>query len=246
MNSPCVYLTFHNDLQALLQKNQADKVVKYALKRRASIKDIIESLGIPHTEVAQILLENMELGFGFIPVGGENIDIYPFSEAISVFTSTLLRPQPICSLKFMVDINVQKLAGNLRITGFDTTLVPDMRLVEIGNIATSQQRIVITRNRELLKCNTVINGHLVRSQNHVIQLQEVVKRYKLKRHIKPFSRCIVCNGNLISVPKQDVIHRLEPLTRKYFNTFKRCSDCGKIYWQGSHHNQMRKLITTLF
>ena len=246
MTFPWVNLTFHNDLQMLLKKSHEGKMVEYALERRASLKDIIESQGIPHTEVAQILLKNIELGFGFIPGGGEAIDILPFSEEISVFTSTLLRPQPICSLKFMVDINVQKLARNLRLIGFDTTLVPVMRLVEIGNVATNQQRILITRNRELLKCNTVIHGHLLRSENHVIQLQETVKLYKLKLHIKPFSRCMACNGDLISVAKQDITHRLEPLTQKYFNTFKCCNDCEKIYWQGSHHKQMLQLIAEVY
>jgi uncharacterized protein with PIN domain len=239
---PCLYLIFHKDLQMLLRKIRAAKVLKYALTRRASLKDIIESQGIPHTEVAQILLKKKELGFGFIPVGGEKIDILPFSDEISVFTSTLLRSQPICSLKFMVDINVQKLARNLRIIGIDTTMVPVARLVEIGNIATSEQRILVTRNRELLKCNTVIHGYLLRSENHVIQLQEVVKRYKLKPHIKPFTRCITCNGDLKSITKQAVYHRLEPLTRKYFNTFKLCKDCEKVYWQGSHHDQMHQLV----
>jgi uncharacterized protein len=242
MNFPWVYLTFHNDLQMMLQKSHEGKMVRYALKRRASLKDIIESQGVPHTEVAQILHKNIELRFSFIPAGGESIDILPFSEEVSVFTSTLLRPQPICSLKFMVDINVRKLARNLRMIGFDTTLVPDMRLVEIGKVATNQQRILITRNRELLKCNTVIHGHLVRSENHVIQLQEAVKLYRLKPHIKPFSRCIICNGDLLSVAKQDIAQRLEPLTQKYFNTFKRCNNCEKVYWQGSHHKQMLQLI----
>ena len=242
MNFPCLYLRFHHDLQMLLKKNHDGKMVEYTLKRRASLKDIIESLGIPHTEVGQILLKNMELGFGFIPVGSEVIDILPFSEKISVLTPILLRPRAICSLKFMVDINVQKLARNLRIIGFDTTLVPDMRLVEIGNAATDQQRILLTRNRELLKCNTVIHGHLVRSEYHVIQLQEVIRLYKLKLHMNPFSRCIACNGDLMPVSKQDIIQNLEPLTQKYFNSFKCCNTCGKIYWQGSHHKQLLKFI----
>jgi uncharacterized protein with PIN domain len=245
MNFPCVSLTFHDDLQMLLRKGYADKMVKYTLKRRASIKDIIESLGIPHTEVAQLLLNNKELGFSFIPVGGEDIDVLSFSEKISALTSTLLRPRLICASKFMVDINVQKLARNLRIMGFDTTVVPEMRLVEIGSLAASQQRILITRNRELLKCNSVIHGHLPRSENHATQLQEVVKRYRLNLHFRPFTRCITCNGDLKYVSKQDVYHRLEPLTRKYFNTFKLCSDCEKVYWQGSHHDQIRQLIAAI-
>ena len=243
MTPPFVYLIFHNDLQMLLPRKRAAKVVKYALTRRVSLKDIIESHGIPHTEVAQILLKKKALGFGFIPMGGEEIDILPFSEEISVFTSTRLRSVPICPLKFMVDINVQKLARNLRIIGIDTTMVPVARLVEIGSIATSQQRVLITRNRELLKCNTVIHGHLLRSENHIVQLQEVVKRYRLKSHIIPFTRCITCNGDLKSITKQAVYHRLEPLTRKYFNTFKLCKDCEKVYWQGSHHDQMQQLVT---
>jgi len=155
----------------------------------------------------------------------------------------MLRSHPLCSLKFMVDINAQKLARNLRIIGIDTTIVPAARLVEIGSIATSQQRILITRNRELLKCNTVIHGHLLRSENHVIQLQEVVKRYRLKPHIKPYTRCTICNGDLRSITKQAVYHRLEPLTRKYFNTFKLCEDCEKVYWKGSHHDQMHQIVS---
>lgn len=242
MNMPCVYLKFHNDLHILLRKIQAGAVVTYALKRRASLKDIIESLGIPHTEVAQLLIKNRELGFDFIPVGGEEIHVLSFSDEISVYTSTLLRPQLGNTLKFMVDVNVQKVARNLRIIGIDTTMVPDMRLVEIGKVAASQERILVTRNRELLKCNAVIHGHLLRSENHVMQLKQVVKRYRLKPQLKPFTRCISCNGDLKAISKQSIFDRLEPLTQKYFNTFKLCSDCGKIFWQGSHYKQLRQLV----
>ena len=242
MDIPRVYLTFHNELQMLLPKSQAERRVKYLLKRRASLKDIVESLGVPHTEVARVLLSNSELGFGFIPVGGEDIDILGFSEENSAYAPTLLRPRLFAGLKFMVDINVQKLARNLRLIGFDTSLVPDLPLLEIGSMATGQQRILLTRNRELLKCGTVIHGHLVRSENHPIQLRETVQLYKLKSHIKAFSRCVVCNGVLIPVAKEQINHRLEPLTRKYYLSFKRCVDCEKIYWQGSHHDRMLQLI----
>lgn len=246
MSIPCVYLNFHNDLQMLLSKRPEGNVLRYALARRASLKDIIESQGIPHTEIAQILLNNTELGFDFIPVGGENLDILTFSREISVFVSTLLRPKPIASLKFMVDINAGKLARNLRMIGLDTAMVPDIRLVDVGKLAAIQKRILITRNRELLKCNTVIHGQLLRSENHVKQLQETVERYNLKPHIKPFSRCITCNGDLKSVTKQVIDHKLEPLTRKYYNSFKQCLNCEKIYWQGSHHNKMGQLIAEVF
>ena len=242
MNFPCIYFTFHNDLQMLLSRTQAGRVLKYVLKRRASLKDIIESQGIPHTEVGQIFLQDTEVGFDFIPEGGEVIDVLPFTDAASVFASTLLRPRPARLSKFMADINVKKLARNLRMLGLDTTLVPEMRLADIGYLATSQQRILITRNRELLKCNSVVHGHLLRSENHIIQLEEVVKRYQLKPYITPFTRCINCNGELRPVTKQAVYYRLEPLTRKYFDSFKLCADCEKIYWQGSHHEQMRQLV----
>lgn len=242
MNSPCLYLYFHHDLQELLKKNKAGQRVKYALTRRASLKDIIESLGIPHTEVAQIFLKIQELDFCFIPVGGEEIDVFAFSDERSAFSSTLLRPQPTRPLKFMVDVNVQKIARNLRLIGIDTTMVPDLRLVEIGEVAAIQHRILITRNRELLKCNSVIHGNLVRSENHGIQLQELVKRYGLRSQIKAFTRCITCNGDLKSIPKNAIYDKLEPLTQKYFNTFKLCNDCGKIYWQGSHHKKLRQFV----
>ncbi len=241
MTCPSVNLFFHHDLHLLLRKQLASKSVNYILRRRASLKDIIESLNIPHTEVALILLNNREIRFDYIPIGGEKIDILPFCEKVSVYNPTLLRPK-LDSLAFMVDINAQKLARNLRILGFDTTLVPELGLVEIGRAAAKQQRILISRNRELLKCKTVIHGHLLQSEHHVAQLKEVVKRYKLNVKVKPFRRCLSCNAILQSVDKKAVFHRLEPLTQKYYNTFKQCSDCKKIYWQGSHHNNMRDLI----
>lgn len=241
MNSLCLYLKFHHNLQELQKKNQAGQKIKYALTRRASLKDIIESLGIPHTEVAQTLLNNKELDFCFIPEGGEEIDILPFHDKRTVFSKTLLRPQPSSPMKFMVDINVQKIARNLRLIGIDTTMVPDLRLVAIAEVSASQKRILITRNRELLKCNKVIHGYLVRSDNPGIQLQEVVERYGLRTYVRAFTRCIICNGYLKYISKNTIYERLEPLTKKYFNSFKLCSNCGKIYWQGSHHKQLQSI-----
>jgi hypothetical protein len=142
----------------------------------------------------------------------------------------------------MVDINALKLGRNLRLVGLDTVTVPDGSLTEIAAEATRGQRILVTRNRDLLKIRSVVFGQLLYSEQHQVQLQEVCERYAVGSLIKPFSRCLSCNGILQPVAKDAILHLLEPLTIRYFSEFRQCVQCGKVYWRGSHHEKMERLI----
>ena len=108
-------------------------------------------------------------------------------------------------------------------------------IVEMANM---EERVVVTKNRELAKVGDLLFGQLLRSDDHRKQLLEVELRYELSALAKLMSRCLVCNGILSQVPKEKILRRLEPLTRKYYTTFKECSLCRKIYWPGSHHDRM--------
>lgn len=242
MSSSCIFLTFLGSNRKLLRTEAQNGELRYPLTRRASIKDIIESLGIPHSEAGKIVSGGNELDFHFIPKGMERIEVHPFTRLIPVTSPTLLRPEPFSSLRFMVDINALKLGRNLRMIGLDTAIVPDGSLTEIADEANRSQCILLTRNRELLKIRSVVFGQLLHSELHQVQLQEVCERYAVDSLIKPFSRCLSCNGLLQPVAKDAILHLLEPLTKKYYNEFRQCLLCGKVYWRGSHHEKMARLI----
>ena len=235
-------LNFHGDTRDLVRLPLQDGMLQYPLDRRAAIKDIVEAIGVPHTEVGRIVHADRELTFHFIPEGGEEIDLYPFTKAIPVTRATVLRPEPFAGLRFLVDITVAKLARNLRMAGIDAVSVPDAGILEIARLGNRQERVVLTRNRELLKVRTIAFGQLLRSENPLRQLAEVVQRYGLQGSLRPFSRCLLCNTKLRTVVKERIIDRLEPLTKKYYNDFKQCGSCGKIYWRGSHHERMAEMI----
>ena len=243
MDKNILYLTFHGHTRDLVRLPLQEGMAHYPLGRRAAIKDIIEATGVPHTEVGSIVCAAQELTFHFIPEGREQIDVYPFTKAIPVTRATVLRPEPFPGPRFLVDINVAKLARNLRMAGIDAASVPDAGIVETACLANSEKRIVLTRNRELLKVRTIAFGQLLRSENPLQQLAEVVQRYGLRGSIQPFTRCLQCNTVLKPVAKEQVIDLLEPLTKKYYDDFKQCASCTRIYWRGSHHQRMAVMIS---
>lgn len=245
MSQPVLQLRFIGNLKGLLCKDKATGIVHYPLTRRASIKDIIEALGVPHTEVGKITFDRDESGFDYLPETSTIVEISPFTNEISITTPTRLRPAPFSDYRFLVDINVRKLGRNLRILGFDAADIIGSDLVAIAEQANEEQRIMLSRNRELLKIRTIQYGQLLRSENHQEQLIEVVDRYGLQTQIKPFSRCLSCNAKLRLIDKKDVLHLLEPLTKKYYSTFKQCEQCKKVYWRGSHHEKMMQLIDAI-
>ena len=231
-------LVFFGNNRELLRVPTSDGKVFYHLNRRASIKDIIEALGVPHTEICRLEHRGNDISFEYIPSGGDLILIFPFDKQNNWRTPSALRPQPFGKLKFLVDMSALKLARNLRMAGLDTATVVGRKPKDIVEMANMEERVVVTKNRELAKVGDLLFGQLLRSDDHRKQLLEVELRYELSALAKPMSRCLVCNGILSQVPKEKILHRLEPLTRKYYTTFKECSLCRKIYWPGSHHDRM--------
>ncbi len=240
---PRLYLYFHGNLRPLLPPRwRQEKEVAYSLCRRASIKDIIESLRVPHPEVGRLLINGREAGFSHIPLGGERVDIFPLTPEPSVTRPSLLRPKPLPRVAFLVDINVGKLATLLRMAGLDSLYEPRLQGRKLAVLAAHSQRILLSRDRQILQYAEVSHGHLVRAQDPLLQLAEIITLYQLQQDLVPFSRCLRCNTLLADVEKQAILHRLEPLTRKYFHIFKQCPGCGRIYWKGSHQQAMEKTI----
>ena len=239
MTAPTLTLTLDDSLHDLLPRTyRREKEIAYPLTRRASIKDIIEALHIPHTEVRSIFLKSAEVTFQHIPKGGERLALYSFSPGTDVTRPTVLRPEPLPEAVFMVDINVGKLARLLRMSGIDTWYEPGLNEFELAEQAAKNKRILLSRNHDLLQRKIITWGHLVRTEQPEKQLAEVITLFNLVHGIKPFSRCLECNTLLQPVEKASILHRLKSLTRKYYQRFHICSVCDQIYWQGSHSLHM--------
>jgi uncharacterized protein with PIN domain len=241
-----ITLTFHGNLPELLVRRLAGSpLVRHTLERRASVKDVVESFGIPHPEIGKLAINGRQIGFDALVANRDDIEIWPLTPPCDVLTPTVLRPGPLTQITFMVDINVAKLAVLLRMAGFDTLYDPDLTDGDLAETAADKKRILLTRDRNLLKRRNVEFGHLVRETEPRQQWLEVVQLYGLADKLQPFSRCLRCNGLLVPVDKQTILHRLEPLTIKYYDLFQRCADCDRVYWSGSHRERMDADLTTL-
>jgi uncharacterized protein with PIN domain len=238
-----VTFIFHNYLKEMLHKEyRAAPFFLHHFDRKASIKDVIESLGIPHPVIGRLKVNGREVGFDHILHHMDVVEASPLTPPVDPLVPSLLRPEPLDRFAFVVDINVGKLALYLRTLGFDTVYDSDTRDFQLAAIAQTQKRILLTRDTSLLKRKIVMHGYLVREQDPCRQIVEIVRLYDLYSRIKPLSRCIPCNGLLVPVSKETILDRLEPLTRKYYESFQICRQCKRIYWPGSHQEKITAFI----
>lgn len=210
--------------------------------RRTTIKDVLESTGIPHTEAGSILHNGRQLDFGFHPLPGQHFRIKAIEPPLDVFSPSILRPDPLTEIKFIVDVNTGRLAGLLRMAGFDTAYDPDLKDPGIAEKACMEKRILLTRDTGLLKRKNLNFARFIRSIHPGEQLREVIHFFNLASFVSPLTRCSVCNGILKDVEKSEIIHRLEPRTKEYYEDFRICLSCERIYWEGSHTSRIMDLI----
>jgi uncharacterized protein with PIN domain len=145
----------------------------------------------------------------------------------------------------VLDTHLGQLAAYLRMLGFDTLYRNDYPDDELARIASQEQRILLTRDRGLLKRGIIVYGYYVRETDPRRQMVEILRRYQLDGVIAPFRRCIRCNGPLRAVQKADIADRLAPKTREFYQEFSMCAACDQIYWKGSHYERMRQFIEGL-
>jgi uncharacterized protein len=240
-----VHIRFYEELNGFLHPRNRKVTINLPLNGKTTVKDVIESLGVPHTEVDLILVNGNSVEFGYAPVAGDLVSVYPVFESLGIESVTRLRPKPLRNPKFILDVHLGKLARKLRMVGFDTLYRNDYDDDEIIAIALKEKRIILTRDVGILKNRLVTHGYFVRSTQPARQIEEVIGRFDLSGMINPLSRCIECNGTIVAVGKHEIEHHLQPKTRKYFDTFFRCTDCLKIYWEGSHYKKMLDKIGLL-
>jgi uncharacterized protein with PIN domain len=220
--------------------------VDYRFSGSPAVKDSIEALGVPHTEVELIVIDGRSVGFGYRLRDGDRVAVYPVFEALDVTPLVRLREHPLRDPRFVLDTHLGKLARLLRLLGFDTLYRNDFEDFEIVDISVEQGRTVLTRDRGILKHGRLTHGYCVRSPAPLEQIREVVARFDLHSHIAPFTRCTMCNGPIRVVRKGDVAERLPPRARRDHEDFRYCEGCDRVYWKGSHYTRLRALVERLF
>ena len=249
MNRPLhVTVRIYAELNGFLPPRRRQRAFQVALRERDSVKDVIEAQGVPHTEVDLIVANGKAVDFTYRVADGDRISVYPVFRHLDLPHTVPLRPpawEPGGAPRFILDQHLGTLATYLRLMGFDTRYRNDYHDGELAHVSAEEGRILLTRDRGLLKRRQVVHGYYVWATNPERQAEEVVRRFGLVALIRPFIRCLQCGALLETVSKEAVLDRLEPLTRRYYDEFSRCSACSHIYWKGSHHERLQALVARL-
>ena len=240
--SPQATFYFSEELTDFLLPGRRNEGFRCIFEQSPSVKHLVESLGVPHTEVARIVVNGAPVDFRYKVQDGDRIDVHSFSpEDIRASGNPghdPLRPEA----RFVLDNHLGKLAAYLRILGFDALYRNDYQDDELVQVALDEDRILLTRDRRLLMRRALTHGYCVRSLDPKLQVGEVVRRFGLLEHIRPFRRCLRCNHPLQPIPKEEIMHCLEPLTRAFYDDFHICPSCDQVFWKGSHYERMLKLV----
>lgn len=233
---------FHAELNEFLPWTRREREFSCACAPDATLKHVIEALGVPHTEVRQLLVNGRIAHLTQRTREGDRIDVHPASTATGSAAPPQLAAGSATPPRFIADAHLGGLARLMRLAGFDTRYENALGDVEIVAIARSEGRCVLSRDVGLLKRRELQAGCYVHALKPLAQLQEIVRRLGLAGHARPFSLCLACNAPLKNVAKADVVERLPQPVRERHERFTRCDACGRVYWEGSHWNRMQHLL----
>jgi len=235
-------IRFYAELNDFLPAGKRQRSFVFAFEGTPSVKDTIEALGVPHTEIDVILVDGRSVDFAYRLKGGERVAVYPVFERYDVSPLTRLRPSPLRVSRFVADVHLGSLARYLRLLGFDTTWERDLDDDFIIDIALDEDRIILTRDKGILKNGRVTHGYWLRATDPLQQVEEVVRALSLAGCIEPYTRCMECNGELESIKRREAARAVPLQVFIVYREFKRCRSCKRVYWRGSHIKRLDKII----
>lgn len=234
---------FFGNLNDFLPRNQRHALIEQRMADHVAVKHPIEALGIPHTEIGAILVNRHAVGFSHHLHDGDCVEAHP-PEVIHLLPVYLpLRPPTPSPVTFVADTHLGQLAAYLRLLGFDTLYRNDYDDHELARISAEQERVLLTRDRGLLKHKLVVHGYCVRETAPRQQIVSVLRRYDLADAVQPWHRCTRCNGLIQPVAKAAILDLLEPKTKRYYDEFQQCDTCGQVYWKGSHFERIQAFVS---
>ncbi len=237
-----VVVRFYSELNDFIPIEMRHQPSSQPLKESCSVKHFIESSGVPHTEIALILVDGIPVDFDYTLHRNERLSVYPHFTSLDVSDINRICPLSPADIRFTLDVHLGKLASYLRLLGFDSHYRNNASDSELAADSSKEQRILLTRDRLLLKRSEISYGYCVRSSDPEWQLSEVVQRYSLLPLIKPYTRCLKCNGILNEISKNEVPLRIPKYVRDTYEDLHLCEGCGRIYWPGTHYSRMNAFI----
>lgn len=233
-----VEIRFYEELNDFLPAHRRKRPFTVQFHRGDTVKALVESLGVPHTEVDLVLADGRSVSFSHKLADGERVSVYPVFESLDVGALTRVRARALRRTRFVLDVHLGRLARLLRMLGFDSVYANDLEDGTLSHISAEQGRIILTRDRELLKRSIITHGHCVRSSRPTDQLAEVIRRFDLRQTLRPFTRCLECNAVLKPVSPERAARQVPPHVARTYQEFRSCPRCGRVYWKGSHWEHM--------
>lgn len=233
---------FYAELNDFLPRSDRYSTLDRHFYVAPSVKDAIESFGVPHAEVDLIVANGDSVDLSYRLNDGDLVGVYPMFESIDIGSLTKVRAEPLRETSFVVDENLGSLARNLRLLGFDVAYEPGTSDGDLARISSQQRRVLLTRDVGLLKRSEITHGYFVRATDPSTQTIEVVRRFDLAGALRPLERCSICNVPLRPETREDVSDRVPAGTMLHASDFRSCPGCGRVYWRGAHYERIAGLI----
>jgi hypothetical protein len=236
------YIRFYEELNDFLPPRQSKKTLKKKLLLPTTVKDLVESYGIPHTEVDLILINGESVSFGRKIADQDHISVYPVFESFDITPVKHLQKRPLRDLNFFAEKYLWKLTRLLRLLGINVVYDAALTNKQVIELIVSSKQILLTRSAQQLMHSAISRGYCIRSDDPFAQTIEVMKRFDLADQMLPFSRCMLCNGLIVKISQQAAERHLDIKTVTYYSEYFQCSDCQRFYWKGSHYKQLQRLV----
>lgn len=240
------FFRFYGALNDFLPRPRRFRTWACTFRQRASIKDLIESLGVPHPEIDRLVVNGEIVDFRYLVRNGDRVAAYPTFHAIDLGDAGRLAPMTFPELRFVADVHLGRLAAYLRLAGFDSAYRNDASDTDLADVSAAEARVLLTRDVDLLKRALVTHGCFIRNTQPGRQLVEVLRRFECVGAARPFTRCPRCNAPLLAVDKGTVIAVVPSRTRECHDLFAQCTACAAVYWPGSHYDRIRRFLDVAF
>ena len=240
-----VYFRFYAELNDFLPNEKKQHLFEHLFAGPLKVQEAILSLQVPLSEVDLILVNGESEKFDYWLNDEDYISVYPMFESLDISTLNSLRPQPLRVTQFILDAHLGKLAKYLRMAGFDTLYDGNYEDNEIIDISVKTGRIILTRDKAMLRSKRVNHGYYIRNIQPIKQFKEVITKFDLISQFKILSRCLLCNLLLVKESKENAKTILSSDIILRFDNFFRCPECNRIYWKGSHYDRMNNFICNI-